>query len=390
MKVMVQSRQRSLPSSAFTLIEILVVLSLLLVLAAIALPNVKELVANQVVARTARNINAYFDVARTRAIAEGRRVGVLIERTGADERGRATSIRMRQLTSVPPYTGDASNSVAVLQIDGISANFDPANNQLLALSASMVRNPSVVGDVDDPRAPIRNGDYLELPGGRLVPFTITYRDLNQAANVPVVINFNLSEPRNGTALFPSANKTITTPRAVKFKIHRKPVVSTMAPFNLPRGVVIDLNYSGFGDSGNQFAPAPLQTPPTPTPAAFDIAIVFGPDGKVVSVTDPGSGALVPPIGQLFFCMGDSDGVRTDNLFAQEQGATANLLSLDSTWIVLNPSTGRVVTSPFAPVSTLPPPSPPAAPITDPTDPSLGPAIQEARLLANLSDTVELE
>ncbi len=365
---------------AFTLIEVLVVLFLLLILAAIALPNVKDLVANQLVARTARGIAGYMDVARNRAIAEGRRVGVVIERFGADARGRAHSIRLRQLTSIPPYTGDASDSVAVLQTNGTQALFDPSSNQLLALSASMVADPGVSGDVDDLRAPIRNGDYIELPGGRIVPFTITFRSLTAASTVLVEINFDLNEIQNGSELFPSGNKTIATARPVKYKIHRRPVVSTMTPFNLPRGIVIDLNYSGVGPSGNQFAP---DTSLGVT--AFDIAIVFGPDGKVVSVTDPVTGTPVPPLGQLFFCLGDSDGIRPDNLFSQENKATANIMNLESLWIVLNPSTGRVVSSPFAAVSTLP-----ATVVTDPADASLPPAIAEARLLANFSDTVDLE
>lgn len=384
MNMMLPSRGRTRPASAFTLIEILVVLSLLLVLAAVALPNVKELVSNQIVSRTARNINAFMDVARNRAIAENRRVGVLIERAGtADERGRAHSIRLRQLTSVPPYTGDASNAVAVLQASTSTiktAEFDPATNQLLTLSASMVADPSVTGDIDDPRAPIRNGDYLELPGGRIVPFTITFRDLSAAPTVPVELTFNINELRNGTELFPSANKTFAVDRAVKYKIHRKPIVSTMSPLSLPRGIVIDLNYSGLGESGNQFAPDNDLTVPV-----YDIAIVFGPDGKVVNVTDPTTGSLVPPIGQVFLCMGDADGVRTDDLFSQDEGATANLMNLNSNWIVVNPATGRVVSSPFAAVSTLP-----AVTVIDPADGSLAQAIQESRLLANLSDTVELE
>ncbi len=387
---------------AFTLIEILVVLFLLLILAAIALPNVKELMSDQLVARSARNISSYIDVARNRAISEGRQVGILIERAGVDSRGRSHSIRLRQLTDVPAYTGDASNSFATLKPDSSSTNFDtraefdPSDNQLLALSASMVADPSVTGDVDDLSAPIRNGDFIEFPGGRLVPFTITFRNLSAPSTSPVIIRFDLTErvsytlggTTNVTALFPSAAKVIPPGgRAIKYKIHRRPVVSTMAPFDLPRGVAIDLNYSGFSVSGNEFAPGPLVPPSTILPAAFNVAIVFGPDGKVVSVSDSSTNVPSPPIGQIFFCLGDSDGVRPDNLFSQENRATATLLNLDSTWIVINSSTGRVVSSPFAPVSRIPPTG---TVVTDPTNASLGPAIAEARLLANLSDTVDIE
>lgn len=367
-------------ASGFTLVEVLVVLFLLLILAAIALPNVKELVANQLVARSARGVSAYIDLARNRAISEGQQVGVLIERFGIDARGRAHSVRMRHLTSVPPYTGDASNAVAVLQTDGISATFDPSSNPLMALSASMVADPSVTGDVDDLRAPIRNRDLIEFPGGRVVPFFFDYRPLTAASSVPVRITFDLNEVIGGSALFPSSGIALAAPRPVKFKIHRRPIVSTVSPFNLPRGIVLDLNYSGLGVAGNQFAPDDDLTVPV-----FDIAIVFGPDGKVVSVTDPTTGFLVPPVGRVFLCLGDADGVRPDDLFSQERRAIANLLNLESLWIVVDPSTGRVDTSPFAPVSSIP-----AGLVTNTADATLPPAIAESRFLANLSDTVDLE
>lgn len=380
--------------TGFTLVELLVVLFLLLLLAAIALPNVKKILSDQLVSRTARSVTAYIDVARSRAISEGRQVGFLIERAGPfdDARGRAHSIRLRQLTDVPPYSGDASNAFAVLRINGTQAQFDPIDNQLLALSASMVRDPGVSGDLDDPQAPIRNGDTIEFPGGRIVPFRIVFRALTEPDNVPVVINFDVNEPYQWgsaatqvTELFPSANKPITAVgssvgRPVKYKIHRRPVVSTVAPLDLPRGIAFDLNYSGFGISGNQFAPDDDVSIPV-----FNVQIVFGPDGKVVSVTEPVSGSLLPPTGQIFLCLGDSDGIRPDNLFSRENKATANLLNLKSGWIVINAATGRATSAPFSSVSTIP-----AAVVTDTAALTLGPAIAEARFLANLSDTVDQE
>ena len=399
--------------AAFTLVEVLVVLFILLLLAAVALPNVKDMIANQLVARSARNITAYIDKARSRAIAEGRLTGILIERgTAPDNRddlnGRSQSIRIRELSSVPPYTGDASDAVAVLKTitsgnqSVTVADFNPADNQLLTLSASMVADPNRSGDVDDLRAPIRNGDYIELPGGRIIPFIFIYRDL-QAPNTTLVrIVFDLNDLRDtqgtsiGTERFPAGDKTFAAEgRPTKFKIHRRPVVSTSAPLALPRGIALDLNYSGIGVSGNEFAPTrlPANDPSQdPTDAAYepnkgakDIEIVFGADGSVVSVTTASNNVPTSPLGQIFLCLGDTDGIVPDNLFSQDKKTTANLLNLESTWIVINPPTGRTVTSPFSPVSRIP-----STVITDPADVSLQPAIIESRLLANFSDTVDIE
>ncbi len=385
------SHRRPKLAAAFTLVELLVVLFLVLLLAAIALPNVREVLSDQLIARTARGVSTYIDVARNRAIAEGRQVGILLERGAlpGDPRDRAHSIRIRQLADVPPYSGDASNAVAVIQTNGTEAHFNPSDNQLLALSASMVANGP--GDVDDPQAPIRNGDYIEFPGGRAVPFTIGYRPLTALDTVPVIIYFDLNEARTNaygvsSNLFPSGARTVPTARPIKYRIHRQPIVSTVAPLDLPRGVAIDLNYSGLGVSGNQFAPDMDTTIGVP-----NIAILFGPDGKVVRVTEvdfsttPPTARVVPPTGQIFLCLGDADGIRPDNLFALDRKATATFLNLDSAWIVINPSTGRVSASPMAPVATFP-----AGVITDPTDVSLDTAIAEARFFANLSDTVDQE
>ncbi len=393
--------------SAYTLVELLIVMSIMVLLAAVALPSVKDLLANQQVAKTARNISAFIDKARSRAIAEGRYVGVRIERLNTlDPVGRAQSIRIRELTSVPPYTGDASNAYATLKTDTNYANaslsyvsvaeFDPSDNALLALSASMVENTSMTlsdiltpasGPNDDEHAPVRSGDYIELPGGRLVAFKIQYRALNAATTVPVKLMFDLSEMRTlGTKAFPSGNPMFPTGgRRIKYKIHRRPVVSTAAPFSLPRGVAIDLNYSGTGMEGNEFAPSPITSDIQGGFNAKPIDIIFGPDGSVVSTTTAYSDVPTFPQGQIFVCLGDSDGIRPDNLFTPEKKSPANLVNLESKWIVINPGTGRVVSSPFSSVSSLP-----AGTIIDPYDASLDPAITEARLLANFSDTVDIE
>jgi len=400
--------------AAYTLVELLIVLAIMVLLAAVALPTVKDLLANQQIAKTARNISAFIDKARSRAIAEGQFVGIRLERLNTlDPVSRAQSIRIRELTSVPPYTGDASNAFAVLKTNtgytnaNLSyltiAEFNPFDNALLALSASMVdantalqiTDPLQPGYVltpkseptDDASAPIRSGDYLELPGGRLVPFKIQHRALNAGAGIPVKLFFDLSEMKTaGTKSFPAGNPIFPSDgRRIKYKIHRRPVVSTSAPYSLPRGVAIDLNYSGTGMKGNEFAPSPMNTDIQTGANAKPIDIVFGPDGGVVSLTTAYSDVPSFPQGQVFICLGDSDGIRPDNLFTPDKKAPANLVNLESKWIVINPGTGRVVSSPFSSVSTLP-----TAAVVDPYDASLDPAITEARLLANFADTVDIE
>ena len=402
------------PRAAYTLVEVLIVLSIIVLLAAVALPTVKNLLANQQIAKTARNISSFIDKARSRAISEGKFVGIRLERLNPlDPIGRAQSIRIRELTSVPPYTGDASNSEAILTTNTSLSNanlsyvtiaeFNPFDNALLALSASMV-DPNVTLQIldatqpgyvltpksdpnDDPSAPIRSGDYIELPGGRLVPFKIQYRAKTAAPTVPVRLFFDLSEMKTaGTKSFPEGNPIFPSDgRRIKYKIHRRPVVSTAAPYSLPRGVAVDLNYSGTGMRGNEFAPSALTADIQSGANAKPIDIVFGPDGSVASITSAFSDVPSFPQGQIFVCLGDSDGIRPDNLFTPEKKAPANLVNLESKWVVINPGTGRVVSSPFSSVSSIP-----SGIVVDPYNSALDPAITEARLLANFADTVDIE
>ena len=417
---------------AYTLVEILVVLFILMLVAAIALPTVKDLLSNQKVTRAAQNMTAFISKARSRAIAEEKPFGVLIERgVGVDDTGNVVglsqSIRLRQIAGVPPYTGDASNAYAILKDDPMFPNVEIAeftvkDNQLLSLSRNIYSDTSLTPQQQDEAAPIRNGDYLELPGGRMVPITfmpytvpagyvlpngavtpsggntarttLEQQDANTEDKVRVWFSL--------TRLYPDGARSLAGSR-VKYRIHRRPVVSSVTPFSMPRGVALDLNFSGVGVAGNQFASLSDDK---------DIEIIFGADGSVLRVTNgwfwvSGTGVAdwdetqVPPLGAIYLCLGDSDGLVPNNLFSQDKKAFSNLLNLESVWVSVNPYTGRCNASPVAPVdlglvlanagltanSVLQTPNP---------DPStseataLADAIARSRYFATLSDSVDPE
>lgn len=366
----------------FTLVELLVVMFLLLLLASVALPTVRQVLLDQKNARAARSLVSFIDIARSRAIAEGREVGVLFERLSedaSDRVGTSACIRVRQLTGVPPYSGESGDAKATLtrasttiggfnwaSVPGVNqAEFDAADNQLLAISAALA--PSVM-------APVRPGfDRLELPGGKIV----TIRQISQAGN-KVFLRFDLREPseQSATLLYPrGARRPFSPGQQVKYRIHRTPVRSSTAPLTFPRGVAIDLNYSGVGLTGADFSnyAAPSQT--------TNIAIIFGPDGRVSRYVDP-AGDQHKPVSQLFFCLGDLAGVRPDDLFATDGRDRANIVRNKSSWIVINNQTGRTFAAPFGPVSDATTMS--AASV----DAKLRQALRESRYLASLSDRVD--
>ncbi len=394
------TQRRTILRHGFTLIEMLVVMFIVMLLAAVALPTVRQTLQDQKNSRAARSITSFIDISRSRAIAEAREVGILVERLSEDASdtfGTSAGIRIRQLTGVPPYSGESGDAHAVLNhqndprsgynasgqfveidwstVPGINqAKFNRADNQLLSVSSNMYNNGDPAVRI---KAPIRpHFDRIELPGGKIVTILQITPDPNDTNLVE--IRFDLREPveLSTTRIFPVGLRRVLPNHTVKYRIHRSPVRSNTAPLNLPRGVAIDFSYSGIGMTGSQFSNASGIT---------NIAVMFGPDGRVTRYIDS-SGTQHMPTSQLFFCLGDFAGVRPDDPFANTGRDRANIARDKSSWIVINNQTGRAFAAPMTTVS--------AATLTTPTANAVEFAakmretLREARFLASLSDKVE--
>ena len=417
-----RARCNTCQKPGFTLVEILIVLAIFSVLAAVALPMVRQMVSDQKGANTSRAITAFFDQTRRRAIVEGRSMGVLVERlaTNGGMQPMSASLRLRQMVGVPAYSGESSGAFATLRADPFwpagaadrdsleldTAVFAAHDNQLLWLSGELANDSYE-------RAPIRVGDLMEFPGGRTVVIE-QIRNIS-VAGVPqdVWVNFRFFDVKDDPATpgfrtrrFPDSEFLVrepvvdtsgsgtsggfqvvgglvvdNNPPVVQYKIHRSPSPSSSAPYNLPRGAVIDLNYSGMGAFGNEFAPHLGQT-------NSHVLLTFAANGSVsqISYSDStGTTVQTPPTAPIFFCIGDSDGVRPDSLFSTEERAVANLLNLKSIWVVINPNTGRAVASPFASVVV---PATATPNLSNPHSNELDVPINEAREFAFLSDTLD--
>lgn len=377
---------------AFTLIELLIVMTIFILLSAIALPTVRKLLSDQKTSRAASSLASYIDVARNRAIAEGRPVGIRFERLTAItgiEYGTAACLRARYIVGVPPYSGESADAKVTLSTDASSPlallAFDPADNQLLTLG-SMTSGP------------IKNGDLIELPGGNRFHLSFNVGtptnpkdgklnvpnnsmtdplplDTSGASPQPIYARINLKAPADGsgtisTATLTQPSSTILTNsgRRLKYRIYRAPVTSSAAPLSFQRGVAVDLTYSGLGANGSEFSPDATAL------ANSSVDLIFGPDGKVEFCSVDSHSTPGAPTGLIFFCVGNTDGVQPTTPLATTKRATANIRNPNSVWVIINPTTGRVVTAPFASV--------PSSVTTVPT------AVAQARSLALLSDTLD--
>jgi len=356
-----------------------------MLLIAVALPVVKGLISDQKTSRTAQSLEAFVNAARSRAIGEGRTVGVRFERFGTSNYKRSTCVRVRQLVGVPAYSGDAVDASAELMGSPIinSAVFDTADSPLLYLSSNILNTAPVT---DDYLSPIKVGDLLELPGGR----SVAIGGIGAVTGSLVPVTFDLSERVNvaGSIFvnrFPDAATSSATGGAVKYRIHRSPVPSTSKTLSLPGGMAVDLNYSGIGVAGSQFAPA---TDASVIPRSIDL--LFSPDGTVSQVIFNAANDRIYPMGLIFFCIGEIDGVASvegatapdrENLFSADRTLTANVTKSDALWLVVNPASGQVSTVSNASIGTIP------ADPTDPTTAAFGAAMQDARIFATFSDSV---
>ncbi len=387
--------QRLHRCAAFTLIEMLIVLLIFTILSAIALPTVRKLLVDQKTTKAASAITSLLDLARSRAISEGRYAGVRFERVGflnTVEYGSAASLTVRQIVGVPPYSGESGNArVEVVTTSGsrfAELRFPAADNMLLSL-----------GDIRT--GPVKSRDIIELANGQRFHLLFDVGTFGSPINgkIPspplpdptsvIRARINLRSPEDGTveparladssiaadvsqpaSTFPSS-VGVAANRNMKFRIHRTPVVSSSPPVTLTRGVAVDLNYSGFGVSGNEFMPEALPSGSANQP----VDILFGPDGRVEFCSLNNEGSPGSPPGLIFLCVGSTDGVRPDDLLSVEKRATANILNSNSIWVVINPNTGRAVAAPIATVNRS-------------TLSTVEAAISQARSLALLSDTLD--
>ncbi len=280
--------------AAFTLIELLIVMGIIVLVAAVTLPTFKDLLKDQKTSQTARMIQGFAEGARARAIGSGRPVAMVIERMygdgSRDLEGNDTSVRLSIGEVFPPYEGDWANATAVINdVPGGGTTrgtsyADIALSQAASLWDPVNTLPSGLADVGDS---ISFGDHrrsyriIGIEGPNVVPgFVRIYFD-NPAF-----------DPYVGICL---GEATIFPTNPVRFRIFRKPGKSMVGGVSLPRGMCIDLSCSGSGTSGIQYGTQDIadydSVKHVPSGYGF-IYIVFNPSGNVQEVyyaVDPGTG-----------------------------------------------------------------------------------------------------
>lgn len=279
----------------FTLVELLLVISIMLVLAAMVIPKLRVVTTDRKVREAARVVESMFSTARDTAMVNGF-AGVEIVRNKNYANGATSMFRMRML---PPYSGDFAGDAA-----NISGPVSPGVY-------------SVTLPVDASYDPSLN-DFIQFNyRGAL------YRMLSPATFE--VLPSQVPPPLGN---------------GIPFRIHRKPIRMFSGEVRLPAGQVIDLRYSGDPDTSGSSTSlnAMLNPTPVPSPNSNSFIIVFDEHGAIERLYPQGfSGPLATaemPAGPLFLLISED----------QDVDGVDPLQNLSNLWVTISQTSGAAKTS----------------------------------------------
>jgi len=317
-------------SRGTTLVELMVVVAILLLLAAVTIPTVKPQLEGQASREGSRVLNSAFALAKARASELGRPAGLAFQRSPDG----VSCFQVLLTETPPPYAGDVYGAKVIeLSGGGFGNNgFARFNGDSALLTAD---SPPIV-NVGDRIRFNHQGAYYEIVAIDRSGPIITFRNKYAPAPPPIM-----------------AGAT-----GVPYQIIRSPIASSRQ-IDMPRGVVIDLSVSGGGPQGNEFNAAAGNTSP--------VIVMFSPSGEIEKVFVNGSGAR--PQNALHMFVGVDDKVNSSNVF----DADANLSRQSNVWVSVGHRNGLVTSSENP----------------GPTDPAgmASPSIRFARRLATSSLTL---
>ena len=210
----VQHRERS----GMTLIELLVAIAILVIIAAILVPQLRFASADRSVREASRLVASMFAQASQRAVNDGV-AGVLIERnpniTDEDTGVAYAATSMFLMRRIPRYIGESVDEEAVI-------------SSATSVSIPLPSEQTTLGT-------IRVGDQISFGNQSQLRFTIT--DLNEAGS-----NLELTLAPSPFGAPPNDPS--------KFVIYRQPRRLASSRVDLPTGYLVDLRLSGELNASN--------------------------------------------------------------------------------------------------------------------------------------------
>lgn len=350
---------------AVTLVELLVVISIMLLLAAVAVPAMRPMMEGRRIREAARAINVYLSSARSEAMRTGRPVGIMLQRLKGQPE---CSMVIDQAEMPPTYAGDSMDAKVRVQTVNRATGEVRIYVQAGVFTDGLVRTfDRIRFDQQGPWYWLANGPDSSAPG---TPNHYYYDfangtdiDGDQFIDDPCYLTATLTWATSlgGTPPWPDAPpsppRSTDASHPVSFEIQRMPVKSNAKPLQLPAGAVVDLAASG--TDRVRFWPWPTSTHPAPPPIQdfASVCIMFSPSGAVhrlYTYTDwwrDSSGQIETRMGvdpnpdPIFLLVGRRERV-ADFITSPLPGTPTaeekpNWADMGNLWVTLNPQTGLV-------------------------------------------------
>jgi len=340
--------------SAFTLIEMLIVITIMLMLTVSAMVLFGPAMEDRGVREAARMVTAYMNSARNRAMETGRPCGVVFHRVA----GAPGCADVLDQCEVPPsYGGVSSTSTAAIIWNTVT------NTGMAIFFAAPDRNGSNLESMYSASSttnPVMPNDQIQFncqgPIYTITAFTgastATIRLADQSASQQVPWAPAWGTQGLGSHSWPSPNDaTLPVASFVPYRVFRA-ATNNMAriaagSLQLPAGTVVDLLWSGVNAAAggaSAFAWADNSA---------DVQMLFTPDGSVYSVTltnDASSSHYNGPVVQsVFFLIGKRERMplapdqnkRIVGTTSTADDQLPNVRDLKNLWVVINPQTGLI-------------------------------------------------
>lgn len=349
--------------SGLTLVELLVVIGIVILVTAVALPIIKPALKDRKIREASRQLNSFISLARAAALEQGREAGIYLERSAINPNA---CFDVYLAESPYPYSGDTiefsfANVQATNQVGGTQVRFDPFVNAQFQLAAD-----------GNPLAQLALGDEIkfDFKGPRYIIRGLYDADPNDNTN-PIVVQVSHPEAKwsdvAGTPLDP-LDDTLTyspatpTPGSYRYQVFRQPTKSSVKAMTLPNNIAVDLNFSGLGLPVPDSSTALISGRQFRTSIAGDrrpVRIMFGPQGNLSKLTfidpDNNTNQSFNPSGTVYLLVGrieqirDFDGIPAVpfslNNSTDMIQLTRNIVDNSTQWITIGHRTGQVNTAP---------------------------------------------
>jgi prepilin-type N-terminal cleavage/methylation domain-containing protein len=312
---------------AFTLIEMLIVVSIVLILMAVAVTMIRPANESRRVREAARAINVYLSSARNLAMETGRPCGVMFHCFGTASATQWFAMNVDQREVPPPYAGDTEDSVVAVNRSGASPP--------VVLGTTLTTWTGTTGTFS--AGMVHRGDLMQLNNqGPL--YTINANTATDADPIGGSLSTLTLRPDPNSA---SSDVNVPWPVSpvagtVPYRILRSPAKGGATPLQLPAATVVDLGASSVGVN------APF--------GANDVTILFSPNGGVDRMYV--GNVLGVPVDPIYLLVGKRErvGAAFTSGSSTNEAAFPNYQDLGNLWITINPLSGLINTEPLAAIA----------------------------------------